>query len=78
MDLALLWQIFSGTGFPNQFFNDSWVELSIRGSTDRYFGRRLPCATLDRLNAFGGAVARLAKMQGLPCALASTFGEANK
>ncbi len=23
--LALLWQIFSGTGFPNQFFNDSWV-----------------------------------------------------
>ena len=20
--LALLWQIFSGTGFPNQFFND--------------------------------------------------------
>ena len=24
-NLALLWQIFSGTGFPNQFFNDSWV-----------------------------------------------------
>jgi hypothetical protein len=23
--LALLWQILSGTGFPNQFFNDSWV-----------------------------------------------------
>ena len=22
-NLALLWQIFSGTGFPNQFFNDS-------------------------------------------------------
>jgi hypothetical protein len=22
-DLALLWQILSGTGFPNQFFNDS-------------------------------------------------------
>jgi hypothetical protein len=21
--LALLWQIFSGTGFPNQFFSDS-------------------------------------------------------
>jgi hypothetical protein len=21
--LALLWQILSGTGFPNQFFNDS-------------------------------------------------------
>ena len=24
-NLTLLWQIFSGTGFPNQFFNDSWV-----------------------------------------------------
>ena len=23
--LALLWQILSGMGFPNQFFNDSWV-----------------------------------------------------
>ena len=23
--LALLWQIFSGTGFPNHFFCDSWV-----------------------------------------------------
>src|SRR5215471_9431155 len=23
--LALLWQIFSGAGFPNQFFSDSWV-----------------------------------------------------
>jgi hypothetical protein len=23
--LALLWQILIGTGFPNQFFNDSWV-----------------------------------------------------
>jgi hypothetical protein len=23
--LALLWQILSGRGFPNQFFNDSWV-----------------------------------------------------
>jgi hypothetical protein len=22
--LALLWQILSGTGFPNQFFDDSW------------------------------------------------------
>src|SRR5262249_58314792 len=25
MSLALLWQILSGTGFPNQFFCDSWV-----------------------------------------------------
>jgi hypothetical protein len=23
--LTLLWQIFSGAGFPNQFFCDSWV-----------------------------------------------------
>jgi hypothetical protein len=23
--LALLWEILSGAGFPNQFFNDSWV-----------------------------------------------------
>src|SRR5260370_36025750 len=23
--LALLWQILSGTGFPDQVFNDSWV-----------------------------------------------------
>src|SRR5262249_44192633 len=25
--LALLWQILSGTGFPNQFFCDSWIAL---------------------------------------------------
>src|SRR5262245_36732280 len=25
LHLALLWQILSGTGFPNQFFCDSWV-----------------------------------------------------
>jgi hypothetical protein len=24
-ELALLWQILSGMGFPNQFFSDSWV-----------------------------------------------------
>jgi hypothetical protein len=23
--LSLLWEILSGAGFPNQFFNDSWV-----------------------------------------------------
>ena len=28
--LALLWQILSGTGFPNQFFCDSWVVGSWR------------------------------------------------
>src|SRR5262249_36221870 len=30
-DLALLWQILSGTGFPNQFFCDSWVVGFWRG-----------------------------------------------
>src|SRR5437660_12041944 len=29
--LALLWQIFSGTGFPNHFFCDSWVVGFWRG-----------------------------------------------
>src|SRR5262249_15219191 len=29
--LALLWQIFCGTGFPNQFFGDSWVVGFWRG-----------------------------------------------
>src|SRR5262245_23188052 len=29
--LALLWQILSGTGFPNQFFCDSWVVGCWRG-----------------------------------------------
>src|SRR5262245_58290340 len=29
--LALHWQIFGGTGFPNQFFSDSWVVGFWRG-----------------------------------------------
>src|SRR5262249_61550906 len=29
--LALLWQILSGAGFPNQFFSDSWVVGLWRG-----------------------------------------------
>src|SRR5438034_5273718 len=29
--LALLWQILSGTGFPNHFFCDSWVVGFWRG-----------------------------------------------
>jgi len=29
--LALLWQILCGTGFPNQFFGDSWVVGFWRG-----------------------------------------------
>jgi hypothetical protein len=32
-ELALLWQILSGTGFPNQFFNDSWVVGFLEGPT---------------------------------------------
>ena len=41
--LALLWQIFSGTGFPNQFFNDSWVVGFWRADHGRHnaeLGRR--------------------------------------
>src|SRR3984893_14170047 len=43
MELALLWQIFSGTGFPNQFFNDSWVVGFWRADHGRHnveLGRR--------------------------------------
>ena len=32
-NLALLWQILSGTGFPNQFFNNSWVVGFLEGPT---------------------------------------------
>ena len=42
-ELALLWQIFSGTGFPNQFFNDSWVVGFWRADHGRHdveLGRR--------------------------------------
>src|ERR1700733_3654424 len=41
--LALLWQIFGGTGFPNQFFNDSWVVGFWRADNGRHnveLGRR--------------------------------------
>src|SRR5882757_7951383 len=31
--LALLWQIFRRTGFPNQFFCDSWVVGFLEGPT---------------------------------------------
>jgi hypothetical protein len=43
--LALLWQILSGAGFPNQFFCDSWVVGLWRGrrweAEDRIGGRSL-------------------------------------
>src|SRR6266511_2604513 len=41
--LALLWQILRGTGFPNQFFNDSWVVGFWRGRpwlAERWIGRK--------------------------------------
>src|SRR5262249_2507518 len=36
--LELLWEILSGTGFPNQFFCDSWVVGFWRGRP--WLGRR--------------------------------------
>src|SRR3974377_862449 len=50
-DLALLWQIFSGTGFPNQFFNDSWVVGFWRADHGRHnveLGRRASRLAPDR------------------------------
>ncbi len=52
--LALLWQIFSGTGFPNQFFNDSWVVGFWRADHGRHnveLGRRA-----SRINRGGECV----------------------
>src|ERR671934_1093640 len=43
LSLALLWQILSSTGFPNQFFNDSWVVGFWRGLpwvARRWIGKR--------------------------------------
>jgi hypothetical protein len=42
-NLALLWQILSGAGFPNQFFNDSWVVGFWRGRpwlAERWIGKK--------------------------------------
>src|SRR5262249_22798855 len=44
--LALLWQILSGTGFPNQFFCDSWVVGFWRGRP-WLAGRRIGKKSLD-------------------------------
>ena len=44
--LALLWQIFSGLGFPNQFFCDLWVVGFWRGRP-WLAGRRIGEASLD-------------------------------
>src|SRR5947209_8998061 len=48
--LALLWQILSGAGFPNQFFCDSWVVGFWRGRP-WLAGRRIGRRSLD---AFSG------------------------
>src|SRR6266480_2834795 len=45
-DLALLWQILRGTGFPNQFFCDSWVVGFWRGRP-WLAGRRIGETSLD-------------------------------
>src|SRR4029434_4101692 len=44
--LALLWQILSGAGFPNQFFCDSWVVGFWRGRP-WLAGRRIGKKSLD-------------------------------
>jgi hypothetical protein len=44
--LALLWQILSGGGFPNQFFNDSWVVGFLEGRP-WVAGRRIGKKSLD-------------------------------
>src|SRR5262249_31782893 len=44
--LALLWQIFSGVGFPNQFFCDSWVVGFWRGRPS-WAGPRIGRKSLD-------------------------------
>src|SRR5436190_9407090 len=49
-NLTLLWQILSGTGFPNQFFCDSWVVGFWRGRP-WLAGRRIGRRSLD---AFSG------------------------
>src|SRR6266478_1522649 len=48
--LALLWQILSGTGFPNQFFCDSWVVGFWRGRP-WLAGRRIGKTSLDAFSS---------------------------
>src|SRR5436305_8923862 len=48
--LALLWQIYSGTGFPNQFFCDSWVVGFWRGRP-WLAGRRIGKKSLDAFSS---------------------------
>src|SRR5262249_50446513 len=48
--LALLWQIFSGVGFPNQFFCDSWVVGFWRGRPS-WAGPRIGRKSLDAFSS---------------------------
>src|SRR5206468_6503748 len=48
--LALLWQILSGAGFPNQFFCDSWVVGFWRGRP-WLAGRRIGKKSLDAFSS---------------------------
>src|SRR5216684_1785255 len=48
--LALLWQILMGTGFPNQFFCDSWVVGFWRGRP-WLAGRRIGKKSLDAFSS---------------------------
>src|SRR5947208_13492885 len=48
--LALLWQILSGAGFPNQFFCDSWVVGFWRGRP-WLVGRRIGKKSLDAFSS---------------------------
>src|SRR5262245_53129269 len=49
-NLALLWQILSGAGFPNQFFCDSWVVGLWRGRS-WVAGHRIGRRSLDAFSS---------------------------
>src|SRR6058998_909047 len=69
--LALLWQILSGTGFPNQFFCDSWVVGFWRGRP-WLAGRRIGKKSLDAFSSrfWVGWVTR----RGAKCVLSTCRG----
>src|ERR1700687_819314 len=48
--LALLWQILSGTGFPNQFFCDSW-EVGFWRGRPWLAGHRIGRGSLDAFSS---------------------------
>src|SRR6266436_4026270 len=69
--LALLWQILMGTGFPNQFFCDSWVVGFWRGRP-WLAGRRIGKKSLDAFSSrfWIGWVTR----RGAKCVLSTCRG----